>query len=61
MTCDGCAAAVKRVLGRVAGVSSVETDVAAQLVVVRGTCANEPVLYALKKWGDATGKSVSAC
>lgn len=60
MTCGGCASAVQRVLARVEGVVGVETDVEAKLVTVRGTAAPEAVLAALKKWGDAAGKSVEA-
>ena len=61
MTCEGCANAVKRVLGKQAGVESVETDVAAKLVTVRGGAAREPhVLEALQKWGTAAGKEVAA-
>ena len=32
---EGCASAIKRILGKVEGVSSVETDVAAKTVVVQ--------------------------
>jgi copper chaperone len=59
MTCEGCSNAIKRVLGKLEGISAVETNVAEKLVVVRGSGACEPrVLEALKKWGTAANKSV---
>lgn len=58
MTCEGCSGAVKRILGKIEGVSAVETDVQAKRVVVTGTAAPEAMLAALKKWGDASGKQV---
>lgn len=60
MTCGGCASAVQRVLGRVAGVAGIDTDVEGKLVTVRGTADPAVVLAALKKWGDAAGKTVEA-
>ena len=61
MTCEGCSSAIKRVLSRVEGVAAVETDVPAQLVVVRGAGAREPrVREALDKWAAAAKKSVEA-
>jgi hypothetical protein len=43
-----------------AGIESVATDVAAKKVVVQtsGSPTAEEILAALKKWGDASGKSV---
>lgn len=58
MTCEGCSNAVKRVLGKVEGVTAVDTDVAAKLVTVKGTASQDVCLAALKKWGDAAGKTV---
>lgn len=58
MTCDGCAGAVKRVLGKIDGVQEVTTDVAAKRVTVSGSADAQVMLAALKKWGDAAGKSV---
>lgn len=61
MTCEGCANAIKRVLGKKEGIATVDTDVAAKLVVVRGAGARDPqVLEALLKWGTAAGKTVEA-
>ncbi|CAB9507623.1 Copper transport protein ATOX1 [Seminavis robusta] len=61
MTCEGCANAVKRILGKVEGVSSVETDVAAKTVVVQADESVTPasMLEKLEKWGSASGKSVA--
>jgi copper chaperone CopZ len=58
MTCEGCANAIKRLLGKLEGVSSVTTDVAAKSVVVVGS-NKETLLGALQKWGAASGKSVA--
>jgi len=58
MTCEGCASAVKRVLGRVPGVEGVDTDVAAQRVVVRGAAPPAALLDALLKWAAPTKKEV---
>lgn len=61
MTCDGCANAVKRIAGKIAGVASVETDVPAQRVhiVTDGSEGkDEEILAALRKWGTAAGKAV---
>ena len=61
MTCEGCANAVKRVLGKQEGVTSVVTDVAAKHVTVHGAGARDPrVLEALQKWAAASGKEVAA-
>ena len=57
MTCEGCAGAIKRLLGKMEGVTSVVTDVAAKSVEVVGS-NQEALLEALKKWGAASGKSV---
>jgi copper chaperone len=59
MTCEGCSNAVKRILGKIEGVQSVETDVAAKLVSVKGTAAPDVLLTALQKWGTAAGKTVA--
>lgn len=58
MTCEGCAGAIKRVLGKVEGVVSVTTDVAAKTVVVVGS-TQQTLLDALKKWSEVSGKSVA--
>ena len=60
MTCEGCANAVNRVLKKVPGVEEVDADVAGKKVVVThsGSASADAMLVALKKWGDAAGKSV---
>ena len=58
MTCDGCAGAVKRVLGKIDGVREVVTDVPAERVTVSGSADAQVMLAALKTWGAAAGKSV---
>jgi len=44
MTCEGCASAVKRILGKVDGVQSVDTDVDAKTVVVHADDSVSPQL-----------------
>lgn len=58
MTCEGCAGAVKRILGKIDGVQETITDVGAKKVTVKGTADPQVMLSALKKWGDAAGKKV---
>ncbi len=58
MTCDGCAGAVKRVLGKIDGVREVVTDVPAKRVTVSGSADAQVMLAALKTWGAAAGKCV---
>ncbi|CAM9244481.1 unnamed protein product [Choristocarpus tenellus] len=61
MTCEGCASATKRILGKLeAGVSEVDTDVEANFVKVTSNGVTSPqiMLDALLKWGAASGKSV---
>lgn len=61
MTCGGCAAAVKRILGKVPGVAAVETDVEAKSVVVKhaADASTDAMVEGLRKWGDASGKEVT--
>lgn len=61
MTCGGCAGAVKRILGKVEGVATVETDVEAKSVVVKHTpsASTAAMLEGLHKWADAAGKEVT--
>eukprot|EP00566_Odontella_aurita_P029614 CAMPEP_0113536612 /NCGR_PEP_ID=MMETSP0015_2-20120614/6356_1 /TAXON_ID=2838 /ORGANISM="Odontella" /LENGTH=73 /DNA_ID=CAMNT_0000435993 /DNA_START=62 /DNA_END=283 /DNA_ORIENTATION=- /assembly_acc=CAM_ASM_000160 len=61
MTCDGCANAVKRILGKIDGVSNVDTNVEAKTVVVTADDSISPefMLEKLQKWGNAAGKSVA--
>ncbi len=60
MTCQGCANAVTRILNKIEGVSDIKADVPEKTVTVTHTAAAEPsvMLAALKKWGDASGKTV---
>jgi len=60
MTCEGCAAAIKRILGKVDGVTDVQTDVAAKSVVVQHVESVSPqdMNEKLQKWSAASGKSV---
>ncbi|KAI8798106.1 metal homeostasis factor ATX1 [Biomphalaria glabrata] len=55
MTCEGCANAAKKVLGKLSEVKSVETNVEAKTVKVVSTLPSDTLLEALKK----TGKEVS--
>ena len=54
MTCDGCAGAVRRVLGKLEGVESVDIDVAAQKGVVKGTVGPDVLVETVGKTGKAT-------
>jgi len=60
MTCEGCASAIKRVIARLDDLDlTVDADVAAKLVVVRGEGALDArVAEALGKWGKAANKEV---
>jgi len=61
MNCSGCSGACSRILNKLDGVVSFETDLETQKIVVQhdaSTVTSEGVLAAIKKWGDAGGKSV---
>ena len=58
MTCDGCANAVKRILGKIEGVEEIQTDVTNKKVTVKGSADKEVMLAALKKWGTPANKIV---
>ena len=60
MTCRGCANAVKRILKKMDGVTEIDANVETKLVIVDHTDAvtSQQMLDALKKWSDASGKSV---
>ena len=60
MTCGGCANAVKRILKKMDGVTEIDANVETKLVIVDHTDAvtSQQMLDALKKWSDASGKSV---
>ena len=57
---EGCASAVKRILGKIDGVSDVQTNVEAKTVVVTADDSVSPqvMLEKLQKWSAASGKSV---
>ncbi|KAK9812871.1 hypothetical protein WJX72_005031 [[Myrmecia] bisecta] len=55
MSCGGCEAAVRRVLGKLEGVESVNVDMQQQKVVVTGTASPEAVLQTVAKTGKCTG------
>ncbi|KAL7496912.1 hypothetical protein ACHAWT_005150 [Skeletonema menzelii] len=61
MTCEGCANAVKRILGKVDGVSDIQTSVEAKSVVVvhDESVSKDDLLAKLQKWSAASGKSVA--
>ncbi|XP_041356894.1 copper transport protein ATX1-like [Gigantopelta aegis] len=51
MTCEGCAGAAKRVLGKLEGVSDILTDVETKKVTVKSSLPADAILEALKKTG----------
>ncbi|GFH60880.1 copper chaperone-like protein [Chaetoceros tenuissimus] len=60
MTCEGCAGAIKRILGKMDGVTNVETNVEEKSVKVtadEGVTA-EQCAEKLAKWSAASGKYV---
>ena len=60
MTCEGCANACKRILGKIDGVTEVTADVEAKIVeVTHNGVDNNLMLEKLKKWGTAAGKTVA--
>eukprot|EP00579_Thalassiosira_antarctica_P007665 CAMPEP_0201882678 /NCGR_PEP_ID=MMETSP0902-20130614/14343_1 /ASSEMBLY_ACC=CAM_ASM_000551 /TAXON_ID=420261 /ORGANISM="Thalassiosira antarctica, Strain CCMP982" /LENGTH=73 /DNA_ID=CAMNT_0048411259 /DNA_START=62 /DNA_END=283 /DNA_ORIENTATION=- len=61
MTCEGCAGAVKRILGKVEGVTNIDTNVDAKTVVVthEDGVSKELMNDKLQKWSQASGKSVA--
>jgi copper chaperone len=58
MTCDGCANAIKRILGKIEGVQDIQTNVENKTVIVRGSADKDVMLAALKKWGAPANKLV---
>ena len=61
MSCQGCANAVTRVLGKIDGVEEVTCDVEKKDVKVfyGDNVSSQVLLDALLKWGNAAGKAVS--
>lgn len=53
MSCEGCSNAVKNILGKIPEITSVETDVAKQEVVVKGTVTADLVIEKLTPWAKA--------
>ncbi|RDD41399.1 Metal homeostasis factor ATX1 [Trichoplax sp. H2] len=53
MACDGCSGAVKRVLGRLSEVSSIDIDMEKQKVYVTTTLPSENILAKIIKTGKA--------
>ncbi|ELR24063.1 copper chaperone Atox1, putative [Acanthamoeba castellanii str. Neff] len=54
MTCEGCAKAVRTLVGKVPGVEEVNIDVAKKQVLVKGTASSDALLAAIKKTGKET-------
>lgn len=50
---------MKRILTRVEGVTDVTADVATGRVVAKGTADKDVLHEKLKKWSEASGKSVA--
>jgi len=51
MTCDGCANAAKKVMGKLSEVTSVETDVPRKVVTVTSDASPDFLVEQLKKTG----------
>eukprot|EP00236_Picocystis_salinarum_P006990 CAMPEP_0113932086 /NCGR_PEP_ID=MMETSP1159-20121227/6911_1 /TAXON_ID=88271 /ORGANISM="Picocystis salinarum" /LENGTH=60 /DNA_ID=CAMNT_0000933143 /DNA_START=69 /DNA_END=248 /DNA_ORIENTATION=+ /assembly_acc=CAM_ASM_000767 len=51
MSCQGCAGSVRRVLGKVEGIESVDIDVEGKKVVVRGQVDPEAIKEKVAKTG----------
>ncbi|KAK9817325.1 hypothetical protein WJX74_004421 [Apatococcus lobatus] len=54
MTCGGCEAAVRKVLGKLDGVQSVDVDLPSQKVLVKGDVTPEAVVSQVSKTGKPT-------
>ncbi|ESW17538.1 hypothetical protein PHAVU_007G247500 [Phaseolus vulgaris] len=54
MSCQGCAGAVNRVLGKLEGVESFDIDLKEQKVTVKGNLQPDEVLQAVSKSGKKT-------
>eukprot|EP00588_Corethron_pennatum_P014334 CAMPEP_0194277282 /NCGR_PEP_ID=MMETSP0169-20130528/9649_1 /TAXON_ID=218684 /ORGANISM="Corethron pennatum, Strain L29A3" /LENGTH=73 /DNA_ID=CAMNT_0039021209 /DNA_START=215 /DNA_END=436 /DNA_ORIENTATION=- len=61
MTCNGCSNAVKKILGKIEGVSDVAADWETKKVVVTASddVTAEVLLAKLMKWSKVSGKSVA--
>lgn len=59
MTCEGCAGAVERILGKMEGVSKVDPKVEEKIVIVTAEgVTGEEMVEKLSKWSEASGKYV---
>ncbi|PKI63692.1 copper transport protein ATX1-like [Punica granatum] len=54
MSCEGCAGAVRRVLGKMEGVESFDIDMKEQKVTVKGNVQPDAVLQTVSKTGKKT-------
>lgn len=54
MMCEGCVAAVKRVLGKMEGVESFDVNLEEKKVTVKGSVTPEAVLEKVSKTGKKT-------
>ncbi len=54
MTCEGCARAVRNMLGKVQGVQDIQIDVPTKKVTVTGSASTDDMLAAIKKTGKET-------
>ncbi|GKY91728.1 cytosolic copper metallochaperone [Mayamaea pseudoterrestris] len=61
MTCSGCADAIKRILGKIDGVQSIDANVDTKIVTVQADPSVSPqyMLEKLEKWGTAAKKTVA--
>jgi len=59
MTCDGCANAISRILGKIPGVTSYDTNVSQQKVIVKGTADKDVITEKLSKWATASKKELT--
>jgi copper chaperone len=54
MMCEGCVAAVKRVLGKLEGVDSFDVNLEDKKVVVKGSVSADTVVQTVSKTGKKT-------
>ncbi|KAK4757995.1 hypothetical protein SAY87_019296 [Trapa incisa] len=54
MSCQGCAGAVRRVLGKMEGVESFDIDMKEQKVTVKGNVQPDAVFHTVSKTGKKT-------
>ena len=61
MTCGGCEKAVRAVLSKTPGVTSVDVDLPAKKVFVKGTATKELLLERIQKTGKETSYVGQGC